>query len=67
MTQSASINIPTPIGSITLTTDEVFSFVPDERGGVIITLKEMIGNSRPEIISGYSYKAFDDWFRANKE
>ena len=65
MAFNSEINIPSPIGSINLTTDQVFSFSADGRGGVVITLKEMVANARMEIISGYPYKAFSEWFEAN--
>jgi hypothetical protein len=66
MAQPSQIEIPTPIGSITLTIDEIFSFSPDERGGVVIILKEKAGNIHLEIISGYSHQAFSEWYEANK-
>ena len=66
MAQNSAISIPTPIGAITLTIDQISSFSQDERGGVIIILKEMSGDTHLEIISGYSFKAFSEWFAANK-
>ena len=67
MTQNSGINIPTTTGSINLTPDQVFSFSADGRGGVVIILKEMVANARMEIISGYSYRAFSEWFEANNK
>ena len=65
MASNSELNIPTPIGSINLRTEEVLSFSADGRGGVVITLKEMVANARMEIISGSPYKAFSEWFEAN--
>ena len=62
MLQHLPIVIPTPIGSMELTIDEVLSFSSDERGGVRITLKEMISDINPEIICNYPYAAFKEWF-----
>ena len=67
MPDKSKIDIPTSIGSIQLSYEQVVSFSRDERGGVVITLKEMIGDIHLEIISGYSYKAFSEWFEANKK
>jgi hypothetical protein len=67
MTANTQINLPTPIGPIDLSMDQIFSFSPDGRGGVVIILKEMVANARMEIISGYSFKAFSEWFEANNK
>ena len=67
MAQPSQIEIPTPIGPVILTIDEIFSFSRDEGGGVIIILKEKAGDAHLEIISGYPYKDFSKWFEANKE
>jgi hypothetical protein len=67
MAHDSAISIPTPIGAITLTIDQISSFSRDERGGVVIILKEMAGDANLEIISGYSFIAFSEWFEANKD
>jgi len=67
MPDKSKLNIPTSIGPIQLSFDQVASFSRDERGGVVITLKEKIGDIHLEIISGYSYTAFSEWFESNKK
>jgi hypothetical protein len=67
MAQPAQIIIPTPIGPITLTIDEISSFSRDEGGGVVIMLNEKAGDTHLEIISGYPYNAFSEWFEANRK
>ena len=67
MAYNPEINIPTTIGSINLSVDQVLSFSADGRGGVVIILKEMVANARMEIISGYSFQAFSEWFEENKK
>ena len=67
MAGNTQISLPTSIGPIELDIDQVHSFSPDEGGGVVIALKEMIGETRLEIISGFPHHEFSAWYHANKE
>ena len=60
-----AISIPTPIGAILLLAEQILSFSRDERGGVRVILKEQIDGVNPEIISGYPYQDFKNWFDAH--
>ena len=67
MSANIQINIPTPIGPVQLRREEIFSFSRDENGGTVIILKEMAGDTRLEIISGFPYKDFKEWYNTYKE